>query len=512
MDTKLLLIKCITLLYLESLIPNSATNSIELVNEVLGLVKLPDSYISGDFGKDPLIAIRETARSMASNPANTTYDKSDLLQRIRLNAGTDDRLYEAFVEGVHVEVLEEASLTNLCHMHRRALRDFAEQTKLKDLLKNVYTQTHYQAAAVDFPHLIADLQEKLGKFNFGADKNEKHPSEVTDINFEDPEAVKTVFLRGQETLDIRGVLRFGTQGMNRSYGIGGGRRGEFHLTGALAHNYKSGTELDKFRSVALYNKPLMFDPTKKPLLLRISFENPAEHDLMNLYRSLVEMETGLKVEIETTDPAAAAVYVIERMTASGYHIRMKHFDPTNFTYRDLFDLIESYEAQGFEIHFLSMDYLNMISKRGCAQGPAGVDIRDLFRRVRNFCSKKGIMVSTPHQLSPDAKRLFRQGMDNFVQEVGGKGYYDGCTTIDQEVDYEMVQHIVRIGNEAYLTHYMSKHRRPGPIVRMEDRFWVYKFEEIGTIVDDVNGLDMSRKSVGGSTMAEGGAGPWWQNM
>src|SRR5699024_3263055 len=97
------------------------------------------------------------------------------------------------------------------------------------------------------------------------------------------------------------------------------------------------------------------------------------------------------------------------------------------------------------------DYLNMMSKKGCNQGPHGEEIRDLFRRTRNFFSKRGIAVVTPHQISTEAKTLLRNGQSNFVQQIANKGYYDGCKRIDQEVDCEIYLHIVITNGESYMT-------------------------------------------------------------
>jgi hypothetical protein len=166
------------------------------------------------------------------------------------------------------------------------------------------------------------------------------------------------------------------------------------------------------------------------------------------------------------------------------------------------------EASGYEIHLIFIDYLNMMSKLGCQQGPAGTDIRDLFRRARNFLSKRGIACITPHQLSTEAKMLLRLGAENFVQEIANKGYYDSCRTIDQEVDFEIYQHIVKVGDESYLTLQRGKHRTPF-ITPEKDLYTILKFEQIGGILDDINSRDLSRRYVGGTAVADGGDKPWY---
>jgi hypothetical protein len=210
---------------------------------------------------------------------------------------------------------------------------------------------------------------------------------------------------------------------------GGARRGEMMVIGALQHNFKSGTALEMFKSAALYNRPYMRDPNKKPMLMRISFENPIEMDIINLYKSLAENETGIYIEPKEIDIDHATRYVIERLQVNGYHLSMCHIDPSDYTYHDLFDRIEKFEAEGYEIHMLNVDYLAMMSKKGCAAGPAGVEIRDLYRRVRNFIAKKGIFFVTPHQLSPDAKRagayVVATGRSDYPNQVNNSLAFPG---------------------------------------------------------------------------------------
>ena len=93
MDTKLLLVKSVTLLYLESKLPNKSVTSSDIITQLISLIKTTETTIVGiDYGKDPIMALRETLRWMAANPVDTTYDKSELLQRIRVNIGDDDAL------------------------------------------------------------------------------------------------------------------------------------------------------------------------------------------------------------------------------------------------------------------------------------------------------------------------------------------------------------------------------------------------------------------------------------
>ena len=82
-----------------------------------------------------------------------------------------------------------------------------------------------------------------------------------------------------------------------------------------------------------------------------------------------------------------AQYIREKMQVNGYEIRFVHVNPSLWTYMDICNYITALEAEGYEIHLLMVDYLNMVPKTGCDNtGPQGSNIRDLFRRMRNFCA------------------------------------------------------------------------------------------------------------------------------
>ena len=53
------------------------------------------------------------------------------------------------------------------------------------------------------------------------------------------------------------------------------------------------------------------------------------------------------------------------------------------------------------------------------------------------------MFLTPLRLSTEAKQLTRNGVPNhmFLKEIAEKGYYDGCRTVDQEIDLELYVHL-----------------------------------------------------------------------
>lgn len=273
---------------------------------------------------------------------------------------------------------------------------------------------------------------------------------MTEINFSDASSVQDAMDRAVEENAGEGMLLSGYRGVNRM--LGGDsyyRRGDFVVVGALQHNFKSGWINSHFRDFATLNKPYMECPSKKPLLLGISTENSLKDNILWMYAHLKAEETGEKADTRNTSTAEASDYVIKRLSVTGYEIRWLRVDPSDYTYRHFIDLVLQLEADGYEIHAVLFDYLNMISKKGCNTGPMGTEIRDLFHRIRNFTNPRGILFMTPHQLSSDAKSLLRGGVapEDFVKEIANKGYWDSCRVIDQEVDLEIYIHLVKRNGE-----------------------------------------------------------------
>jgi hypothetical protein len=506
MDAKLLLVKSITLLYRESLLNDPNENSAALIREILGTIRLPEAIMDTDSGRSVIVSLKSTTLWMCDNPPSHRYDRGILLQRIRVNVGDDEGLYLAFASGV-VEEEDPDINKRLCVEHRSGLRAYLDQGKVKDILRAASSKVMFNEETVDWRNFVQDIMTTLEPYMSGVVEI-KREGLVDEVNFNDLKKIEELLSAAQDDMSGEGVMRCGWQGINRMLGEHNGfRRGECVVVPALQFNFKTGFTLNLFRQMAMYNKPFMLDPKKKPMLMHVSVENSLTDNIMALYVMLKENETGVACDPRSVDPMAAAEYVNARMTQTGYEIDMCRLNPSDVTYQTICDRILYYESLGYEIHGLVFDYLAMISKKGCTIGPAGTEFRDLWRRVRNFTSARKITFISPHQLSTEAKMLIRQGQENFVQEIAGKGYYDSCRTIDQEVDLEIYIHIVKVNGLYYLTCQRGKHRKVG-ITPTADLYCVYKFEEVGGIPDDINGRDMSRKHAGGGVIGSPDEVPW----
>ena len=309
----------------------------------------------------------------------------------------------------------------------------------------------------------------------------KDPALVNEIDFANPDSVTEVFEEVRNLNNNTGVYKLGWQDVNIMM-QGGVRRGESIGIEALQHKYKTGFSLSAFMQIALHNTPIVTkeeaEANKKPLLLRISFEDSLTNNLQFMYQYLKALE-GQPVsarDFESLSAKEMTEYILKKLTATGFHIKMRRVDPSQWTYSSLINYVIELEAQGYAVHVLMCDYLLMLPTIGCAQGALGADKRDLVRRVRNFCSARGIAFISPYQLSTEAKQLIRNGVPEhqFVNEIAEKGYTDGCKTIDQELDLELYVHVFTHKRKKYLTVRRGKHRLP-TVISDEDKYTIYKF-------------------------------------
>lgn len=509
MNAKLLLVKCITLLYRESQLKGSHENSSALVRSILTLIKDPQVQHGLDNERDIITGLKKTALTMCEQPLDHEYEPIELLQQLKVDSNTDEALYDSLKEGIDKE-LSDSKIKRTAVNLRRSLHDVLQEQKAQELIHNASTALRFKRGEiVNMKQYLAQLVTDLEPFTVESERRD--PAIVNSVNFAKIDEVVKVFTEVQKAEEGGGLLKTPWQGINRML-RGGYRRGQETVIGALQHNFKTGFSLGTFIGVALFNEPVTAfpdQPLKKPLLYRVSFEDDLELNLQYTYEVIMnydgradEIVVKTKEDFEVMTKEEKEEFVLrmsqftsEAMRRNGFEVIMERVNPSEWTYRHLCNRMLELEADGYEIFMCMADYLPMLPTTGCAQGPTGTDMQDMYRRVRNFMSAKRIAFVTPHQLSTDAKQMIRDGKADFVQELPGKGYYRGCKQIDQEVDLEIFIHIEKVNGESYLTVQRGKHRIIGQ-TPTKDLYCVLKFEKYGIPFDEGR-KDLSRRTVGG---------------
>lgn len=290
-----------------------------------------------------------------------------------------------------------------------------------------------------------------------------------------------------------GVLKTGWKQLNKMID-GGFYKGETTMMCALQHNYKSGFTQSLVMQVARHNKPRMKDPEKKPAIMYISLEDDIEKILKFMYRYLFynenkELPDGTDQDLTMLTPDQIREYINTRVGRTGYEVILLRADPALWSYHDIISTINRYEANGYEVHALFIDYINKLPTIGCENnGVPGNAIRDLWNRLRNVCSARRIALCSPCQLSTEAKILTRNGVSdlNFVKEIAGKGYLEGSKQIDQVVDLEIYLHKAKLNRKPVLTVQRGKHRGH-PILPEDALYFILPFPPGAPILENING-------------------------
>lgn len=508
MNVRELLLNTLSLAYLES---NSGRNTAHLYEWVDESVKI-DSSSMGSIGslQDSTAELKIILQHYMSTDLKEPIDAAEIKRKIKIACGEDSSI-AGVVDDLFV--LHDDPVANQLNAGaiRKQISGYKKQVEIVEQIDQAARTLKFDQTA-DKRTIAMNLIAGITPLVEGGSGEAR--GVVSSLKFGDEQGVKDTMLKGQESSSNEGIMKTGWQGFNKMCGEEGGiRRGDLVCIGALQHNYKSGTLLNLAKQIALYNTPYMLDPTKKPLIIFISLENNIEDNILELYKSLRENETGELVSIKDIDVEEASRYVIERMRKNGYEFEMIRAEAGVFSITDVIDTLQQRIDDGFEIHACIIDYLNLFSKAGCFGGQDAALIRDLFRRIRSWCNPKLITVITAHQLNSEAKFLLRQGTDCFVKEIAGRSYWDGSKSIDQELDMEIIQHIVKPGDGfSYLELIVGKHRKVS-ITAEAAKYWVQRFEEAGAIRDDI---DLPRplftRKIGGGQLQEDGSesgGEWW---
>ena len=502
MDHKLLLLKGIALLLNESHMPDNTDNSAEIVKRIITDAVTPDMVVGRSIDGEICSALKKIASFMAEQPANIKHDIDSIVMDVKM-ACTSDETIKGLIEA-YMSVPNDSDQLKLRVLSlRRSLDQHFEEKDIGDLL--LKTSMMYKNDRDKIPSaksFIAELVSKLEVYTVS--REESDPAINFSFGLSDEAKGLELVERIQQQENGTHILQTGWQGLNRALD-GGFRPGEQWVIGAQEHNWKTGFLLSLQKHLAIYNDGVAIrDPSKKPALVRFSFEDSAESNLEFLYKSLWENESGQIIGDLPEDPKEILEFVRSRLAARGWEVFIYDVNPSMWTYKDICNEILRLEARGYEVRVLLLDYLLKIPTTGCIQGPHGVDIRNLYERIKAFCAPRKITMITPHQLSPDAKVKAREGTSDFVKEMKGGGYYSGTKQLGQVIDGELFINIEFDAREnAYLAIQRGKHRkdqiRQTP---MEHRHLVLRFERGGVIPDDIGKEDSTRLKVGGPTLGE----------
>lgn len=473
LENKVLLAKCITLLYRENVLATYEDSSADLVRTALKDVTTSDNTFGLNIEKNIVSGLKGISLEMCDN-IKEDIELKTLIEQIRVTCENDEGLFKALRDALNNE-FSDSSLRKSIVILRRQLDTHFREKAIRDAFQTASLKINFKRDE------IKDLEQYVTEFWAQVEpltmvKRAKDPAIMNQLELGNSDEVRDTFRQlVQRGADTR-IYKTMWNGFNEM--SQGGLRVQTSMHQGLSHNYKSGVNMTLFSQVLRANDPFTVEQNKIPCMVRISFEDETDNIVRFMYMQMKYSETREKVDVDGIDPDEVLAYVTERLQKRGWKVFLLRVNPTEWTYKDVFNYIVSLEAEGYAIEGLWIDYLALMPTVGCVQGFAGEALKDLVRRFRNFCMAKGILFVTPHQMSPDAKTLLRgQSTDaTFVKDVAMRGYSAGAKGLDNELDFEFYHHIAKHGKQAYLTWHRGKHRLP-TIIDDSQKFFVLKFPD-----------------------------------
>lgn len=492
-----ILITCIVLLFREREITKDGTyDSRNLVKSILAVTKPKRKELLDSDFNNPETPLVDLLNRMIANP-EAYDDKLNLLGELKVIFRTNTLYYDTAHDQLAAEMTDggmKRSVTSMVNKITQYYKSATAIQKLNLLTYNLNNGNIKKSVPDDILEILPELESLCNK------TSTKDAGILNTVQLSSRDDMENIVKSLKATKEEGGILKTGWVQLNNMLQKGF-RKGQMGIVCSLQHNYKSGFLKSVFMQVARYNQPQLKDPKKKPALVYLSFEDETIDTLEFMYtylyyhenRRLPENEDDLK----NLSTEQIQDYVIKRLGTNGFEIFLVRADPSLWTYQNIFSLVNQYEAQGYEVQMMILDYLAILPTTGCDNsGPAGTALRDMFRRVRNFSSSKNIAMISAHQLSTESKALIRNGIQDslFVKEVAGKGYTEGSKQIDQVVDFEIYIYKAKINKKWHLTVNRGKHRGVG-IIDDNLLYFALPFPYRAPILENINDENIEEVNV-----------------
>lgn len=477
MEEKLALVNCLTILYCETIASEEKGRHHDLIRKTVNAIKVPEIVSESD-DRASLIFLKKTILDIVDH--GITFDTRQIVQSFRITCSFDTATYKALDALLNQDIKEEEAKKDIVG-YVQHLELYYTRQEVKKIVQRA--SWGIDSGDGNFRELIGKLREDLGKFDRPTDNGEVS-SFVGRVGSSKEEFAAV--LRDTKRELEGAVLKTGWQDINKMLGIKKGiSPGELIVIPALPHNAKTTFSVALSVSLCLFNKAEDFvKPGEKAMILDITLENELNQNLPIVYKMVREYDTGEYVDLRDIDPDEAAEYIVNRLAQNGWTYVFERHVSTDFSIETFRSVVERKEREGYKIVVARVDYLGVANKVGLGNGSIGSEVRETYRRARNLAARRKMVLISPHQLSPAAKALRAMDPMKYVRELPGKGMYDGCTTVDNEVDLEIYIGITEANGNSYLECQRGKHRTLTD-TPLKHRYCVLKFAEVGVLPWDV---------------------------
>lgn len=460
MDVKLLMMKAITLGYMESHAEVPDHEKIHAtLTKVSEKIKVPDNASDALKDKSAATELRLVLIWMLSRGFFKPFDRDDLLTRIRVATLDNDKLYNLYCKSI-VEIEDKDKASQIAIDTYNEILSYLVTEEFSDILRGASRKINFERDKIkDLISFKDEIINKLDTLPLSSKENLLDGIKIIDV--EDIDAVEHVFDVAQQSISTEMVLKYGLKALNTMTGEQcGARRGEYICAQAIPNQGKSGELLNHLLSFCIYNTPKLFDPSKKGLHIYCTIEDSMELVYQKLYIMLMQEEFGLPVMIKGTDKREMAEYITKRLTANGWAVRFVEL-PEGTHFSKYLDVLKHFQKEGFEIVSAGCDYVHLLGKDGLPVQATGDEVQLVHRKIRGFTRPNNIVHYTAHQLSTAAIELSRNYPKDYIRKLPEKGYTDGSKKLRTEFDfsYFIAKNVTDDG--VWLEYAWDKHRKLG---------------------------------------------------
>ena len=490
-DVKIALNTLLSVIYLSKKL---GINDIDesLIKNTLDVIKTPEHANEDDESS----AISYIKGIVAEEMYKKEFDKKDIIRRVKIATS----LFPDYANHLEIYLSDEHDdspddLRKTIASHMMWIRQFINKSTLKNTVGQLYGALSRNDTTT-IEKQITLLKQSFDTEREGGDGNTRIPGLVNSINTKERGGFASAIIKAQE---IQGgaVFKTGFTGVNQMLSQQGGiKMSELILMPALPFNGKTLFSQSIFLSIGAVNEAEKFaqfiPKDKEPMFLDISFENTPDINIPQafemVYGNLAGANGADQLEIWKRDKQIQLIgdkdmasldkdafkllnsecikyaadladdYMSKALSKNGWTYQFDQIINTEFSITYLADLISMYESRGYHIMGVRGDYLGTIKKDGLGNGVAGTDIKESYRLARNYTAMRDKFALLPHQLSPEAKRFKAIDPIGFIKNLPGKGYYELCSSLDNEADTEFYFGVTDQESKRYLEVQRGKSR------------------------------------------------------
>lgn len=441
-------------------------------------------------------SIRATIEWLLKQPNDEPIIKSLLMQRVELFCKNDESLKKTIEAGLE-DCADDELTRKLVYKHVTEVRMSGEteafQKKFKAAIRDFYFKELHEMKKEDWGNLVDMIQERQNEIY-----EERQSEIVHTITSGTPESFFDIIEMAKKENSKQGILRLGLQALNKALSPDGGlRRSKMYLINALTNRGKSLTMAHILFSVGMYNEPLLRNKAKIPTLLMDSSEDTMDLIIMRMYKLAIESEGAYDKAFQTSEKEDIVQTIINCFKRNGWFLIVNQIEANKDSMQHMFDRVRALEMKGHEIIWYGYDYLGLVPIDKIPGESKSDKLQILFRRVRSFMIARGICFVTPHQLSPEAKKMLKEADDEsevyFAREAAGKSLTETSTKITNEVDVEITIHVAKTNTRNYWTFCIGKQRGEG--CDPGDRFAIYDIDPVVGLKHDINTKPGFRRSL-----------------